>query len=300
MEVGQTPSYHVSMPDDSVSSKSWLAHRAPPQAYFAISALFHYLGPAFAVLLFAAIAPLGTAWLRILTAAAIFAVWRRPWRYAARLSIADRWTIAAMGVVLAGMNSVFYLAIARLPLGTVGAIEFLGPVALAALGARDKRNAWALAAAVAGVFMLTKISWTRDPLGYAFALANCGLFSLYIVLGHRMAGQGGIDRLAGAMIVAAVVALPFGVGEATPAFADWTLLAAAIGVGICSSVIPYVTDQLAMARLPRASFAMMLSILPAMAALTGLIVLEQVPDRWEIAGIALVVLGVAIHRPSPG
>lgn len=272
--------------------------RVPPHAYFLISAVFHYLGPSFAVLLFARIEPLGVAWLRIASAAVIFGAWRRPWRYVAALSWGDRWTIVGLGVVLAAMNAVFYLAIHVLPLGTVGAIEFLGPIGLAALGAGSPRNVAALILAVAGVAILTGVRLTGAAFGYVFAFANCLLFVLYVVLGHRIAGDGGIDRLGAAMLIAAIVALPVGLQAASPAFSSVTLLAAATGVGVTSSVIPYVTDQLAMARLPRASFALLLSILPATATLIGVLVLRQIPSLAELAGIALVAVGVALHRPA--
>jgi inner membrane transporter RhtA len=172
-----------------------LLDRTPPQAFFAVSALFHYLGPAFAVMLFATVAPLGVAWLRIASAALIFTVWRRPWVYWMRLSAADRWTVAALGAVLAAMNAVFYLAIARLPLATVGAIEFLGPIGLAFAGARSGRNVQALGLAAVGVAFLTHLSLQGAALGYLFAFANCALFVAYVVLGHRISGEGGIDRL---------------------------------------------------------------------------------------------------------
>jgi inner membrane transporter RhtA len=277
------------------------AKRLPPHAYFCVSAVFHYLGPAFAVLLFASLAPLGVAWLRIASAAVVFAVWRRPWRYYLTLSSAERRTVVALGVVLAAMNCCFYVAIARLPLATVGAIEFLGPILLAALGLASRRNLAALIVAVAGVYLLTSPRLTHEPLGYLFAFANCGLFVLYIVLGHRIAaagGRGGIDRLAAAMLVASIVAAPIGFSDALPAFVNPLLLAAAIGVGISSSVIPYVCDQLAMARLPRASFALLLSLLPATATVIGVLVLGQFPSPLEVAGVALVVAGVALHRPQ--
>lgn len=282
-------------------SRPSLAERVPPHGYFLVSAVFHYLGPAFAVLLFAHIAPLGVAWLRIASAALIFALWRRPWRYFGTLSAPDRWAVIALGLVLAAMNCCFYEAIARLPLGTVGAIEFLGPIALAATGLRTPRNLAALIVAVAGVYLLTDIRIASAVAGYAFAFANCGLFVAYIMLGHRIAGDGGaagIDRLAAAMLIAAVISLPVGVADARPAFTDIALLGAAIGVGISSSVIPYICDQLAMARLPRATFALMLSLLPATAALIGLVVLRQVPSIVDAAGIALVIAGVALHRAS--
>ncbi len=273
-----------------------LDNRIPPHAYFVISAIFHYLGPSFAVLLFARIEPLGVAWLRIASAAVVFAVWRRPWRYFGRLTSPERWTVVALGGVLAGMNSLFYLAIQRLPLGTVGAIEFLGPIGLAALGMRSARNVLAVVTAVMGVAILTDVRIAGAPLGYLFAFANCALFVIYIVLGHRISGRGGIDRLGISMLIATVAAFPIGIAGAAPAFSDPGLLLAGIGVGVSSSVIPYVTDQLAMARLPRATFALLLSLLPATAAAIGFLVLKQAPSLAELCGIGLVIAGVALHR----
>jgi inner membrane transporter RhtA len=263
--------------------------RVPPHVYFLVSAVCHYLGPAFAVLLFARVEPLGVAWLRIMSAALVFAVWRRPWR-------AWNPTVVALGATLAAMNAVFYLAIDRLPLATVGAIEFLGPIALAAIGLRGKRNAAALALAIAGVALLTKVGLTGEPIGFVLAFANCGLFVLYVVLGKRIAGGTGIDQLGLSMIVAAILVSPVGIGQAATAFGDATLLAQGIGVGILSSVIPYVCDQLALRRLSRATFALMLSLLPATAAAIGFTVLGQRPTAPELAGIALVVAAVGVHR----
>lgn len=291
-------------PKESAAGAYAAVNRVPPHAYFAVSAVFHYLGPAFAVLLFAHIAPLGVAWLRIASAAGIFALWRRPWRYYRNLRGRDlggaaRRNVLMLGAVLALMNICFYLAIDRLPLGTVGAIEFLGPVGLAALGMRTGRNYLALGLATAGVYVLTDVRLAGQPLGFVFAFADCALFILYIVLGHRIAadgGKAGIDRLGFAMLVAMIVALPIGIDDAAPAFVSPILLAAGIGVGISSSVIPYVCDQLAMARLPRATFALLLSSLPAMASLIGALVLHQFPSRVEVGGIALIIGGVLLHR----
>jgi inner membrane transporter RhtA len=272
--------------------------RIPPQSFFVVSAVFHYLGPSLAVLLFARLDVLGVAWLRVASAAAVFALWRRPWRAYRQLGGGSRRPLLALGVVLALMNTAFYLAVDRLPLSTVGAIEFLGTVILAAAGTRTPRNAAALALTTGGVAAITAIRLAGQPLGFAFAFANCALFMLYIVLGHRIANTGGpgaIDRLGAAMLIAAVAATPWGLGGALPAFGRPLLLLAGAGVGICSSVIPYVTDQLAMARLPRATFSLMMALLPAVAIVTGAIVLRQVPTVADIAGIALVVLGVGLH-----
>jgi inner membrane transporter RhtA len=277
------------------------AGRLPPHAYFLVSAVFHYLGPAFAVLLFARVDVLGVAWLRIASAAVVFAIWKRPWRLFQLLAWSDRAVLVALGAVLGVMNTCFYLAIARLPLATVGAIEFLGPIALALWGTRSRRNVLAVAFAAAGVYLLTSLRLVGQPLGFALAFANCALFVLYIILAHRVAtsgGRGGIEGLGVAMLVALLVIMPVGLTGALPAFASPLLLAAGVGVGVCSSVIPYVTDQLAMARLSRETYALLLSLLPAAAATIGLVVLRQVPSVADVAGIALVIAGIAVHREA--
>jgi len=276
-----------------------VSSRIPAQAYFVVSAVFHYLGPAFAVLLFTRVDALGVAWLRIASAAAVFALWRRPWRRFGELDRAGRRLLLAWGAVLAVMNACFYLAIDRLPLATVAAIEFLPVVALAAYGVRSARNAAALVLATGGVYLLTGARFAGAPLAVALAFANAGLFALYIVLGHRVSrlrGMGGIDGLAGSMLVAAVVATAMAGWAAAPALLDPVALVAGAGVGIASSVIPYVCDQLAMARLARATYALLVALLPATATVVGVVVLAQLPTLAEAAGVGLVVTGVALHR----
>ena len=267
-----------------------LVDRLPPHTWFVGSAVFHYLGPAFAVLLFTRVGPLGTGWLRIAAAAVVLAAWRRPWPL-----LRDPLLIA-LGAVLAVMNCCFYLAIDRLPLGTVAAIEFLPVIALAALGARTGRNGAALVLAVAGVYLLAACALGGEPLGFAFAFANAGLFALYIVLSHRVAQGTGLDGLAASMIAALVVVTPLAGWDAIPALDDPVAIAAGVGVGIASSVIPYVCDQLAMRRLPRATYALLVSLLPATATIIGVVVLGQLPSMVEAIGVGLVVGGVAVHR----
>jgi inner membrane transporter RhtA len=287
---------------ESARHSSAIERRVPPHLYFVTSAVFHYLGPAFAVLLFARVGVLGVAWLRIAAAALIFAAWRRPWRTLATLDPAGRRLLWTWGGVLAAMNACFYVAIDRLPLGTVAAIEFLPVIVLAALGARTPRNAGALLLAVGGVYLLTDVQLVAEPVGIAFAFANAALFSAYIVLAHRVSryeGMGGIDGLGAAMLIAAVAVTPIGGWEAAPAFADPVALLAGIGVGVSSSVIPYVTDQLAMRRLARPTYALMVSLLPATATAIGVLVLAQVPSPAELVGVALVIGAIAIHRERP-
>jgi len=275
----------------------------PPHLYFVVSAVFHYVGPAFAVLLFARVDAAGVAWLRIAAAAVVFAAWRRPWRAWGRLHAEGRRTLLAWGSVLAAMNLCFYAAIDRLPLGTVAAIEFLPVVVLAALGARTPRNVAALALAVSGVYLLTGVRLGGEPLGVALAFANAVLFALYIVLAYRVAqtrAVSGIDSLGMAMLIAAGVVTPLAGWAALPALLDPVALLAGAGVGISSSVIPYVFDQLAMARLSRATYALLVPLLPATAAVIGVAVLGQVPTPAEAAGVALVVAGVGVHAEKQG
>src|SRR3954447_14610766 len=264
---------------------------------FLVSAVFHYLGPAFAVLLFARVDVLGVAWLRIAAAALVFALWRRPWH------VLRNRTVIEWGIVLALMNCAFYSAIDRLHLATVAAIEFLPVIVLAALGARSRRNVGALLLAVPGVYLLTGVHLEGEPLGVALAFVNAALFAAYIVLAHRVASDDaveGIDGLAGAMLIALVAVTPMAGWAALPAFGDPVAIAAGIGVGISSSVIPYVADQVAMKQLTRAAYALMVSLLPATATVVGLIVLTQVPTATDALGIALVIVGVALHRePTP-
>ncbi|GHO97042.1 membrane protein [Reticulibacter mediterranei] len=286
---------------DQAKRANVVAARVPPHFFFFISAIFHYLGPAFAVLLFSNVSVLGVAWFRIASAAFVFAIWRRPWRMFVQMSWTQRRILIALGSVLALMNVCFYVAISRVPLSTVGAIEFLGPIVLAALGARTPRNITALVLAASGGWLLTDVRFSGEPLGFLFAFANCALFMLYVVLGHRIAqdgGSAGIDRLGMAMLIALVVVTPIGITGALPAMTQLPLLLAGIGVGICSSVIPYVCDQLAMARLPRATFALLLALLPASATIIGILVLHQLPTLVESLGILLVAGGIALHRES--
>ncbi len=266
--------------------------RVPSELLFVGGALTQYVGSALAVLLFARVDAGGVAWLRVLAAAGALAAWRRPWR--------GDWTAgclrlaATFGVVLAAMNLVFYLAIDRLPLGTTVAIEFIGPVTVAAVGSRTRRDALALALAVLGVALLSGVRLEGSPAGVALALGAGALWAGYVVLGHRVAAERALrprDGLAVGMLAGAVVLAPFLVGTTGPAWSHPALLAACLGVGILASVVPYALEQLAMTRLPRARFALLLALLPASAALVGAVVLGQVPGLLELAGIGLV--GVA-------
>lgn len=276
------------------------AGAVPPQIWFGVSAVFHYLGPSFAVLLFPAVGILGVAWFRIASAALVFAPWTKPWRTIREADSRTRLLLIGLGACLAVMNLAFYLALGRLPMSLVAAMEFVGTIGVALYGLRTGRNLAALLLALFGVFLLIDVKWSSDPLGLAWAALNAALFVGYIVLGHRVSEDGagrGVERLGAAMALAFLFILPVGLAQAVAAFGSATLVLAGIGVGICSSVIPYVCDQFAMSRLPRASFALMLALLPATATIIGAVVLAQIPGPRDIAGILLVMAGIAMHTP---
>ena len=273
----------------------------PPHAWFGVSAIFHYLGPAFAVLLFPVIGVFGVAWMRIASAALIFAPWTKPWHTWRIAGSETRWLLLGLGLCLAVMNTAFYLALDRLPMSLVAAIEFVGTIGVSLYGLRTPRNLMALILAVLGVFILIDVKWSGDPCGLFWAFLNGALFVGYIVLGHRISEQGaagGVQLLGAAMAIAFFFVVPFGLVQALKAFNSVELIAAGIGVGVCSSVIPYICDQLAMSRLPRASFALLLALLPATATIVGVIVLAQVPSALDIVGVLLVMIGVAVHKPA--
>jgi inner membrane transporter RhtA len=157
--------------------------------WFECSAVPHYLEPAFAILLFPHVGVLGMAWLRVATAALIFATLTRPWTTFASAEHRIR-LLLAFGAGLAAMNCAFYLALARLPISLASAIEFVGAIAVALYGLRSLRNFAALAIAMAGALLLIDVKWSSDPAGFSRAFLNGALFDCCIVLGHRISRPG--------------------------------------------------------------------------------------------------------------
>ena len=271
--------------------------RLPAPALFVLGGASMYVGAAIAVVLFDELPPAVVAWLRLVGAAALLLAWRRPGRDAwrgRRLGLA-----AGFGLATALMNIAFYEAIARLPLGTAVAIEFCGPVAVAAIGSRTRRDVAALAMAALGVLLIADVQWSGSPSGVLLALTAAALWAGYIVLGKRVAGGGaGIDDLAVGLAVAAVVLSPLAL-RAAPVVHSPRLLLLAVGVGVLSSVVPYVLDQVVLRRAGRARFALLLALLPATASVVGLVALRQVPRALEAVGILAIVAAVLLRTREP-
>ncbi|WP_237570666.1 EamA family transporter [Mycolicibacterium lacusdiani] len=265
--------------------------------FFVVGAVSQYAGAAVGVFLFETTDPAAVAWLRAAAAAMALLVWRRPWR--------TRWTrrtiVAAggFGIVTVAMNVAFFEAIARIPLGTAVAIEFLGPVAVAALGSRRGRDMVAVVLAAGGVAACAGVQAGADAVGVGFALLAAALWAGYILLGKRVADAGaGLDSLAVGMAVAAVVlAAPLLLGQLIDdasvfAYPRTWLLGAAVGV--LSTAVPYGLDQVVLTRIGRARFALLLALLPATAAIVGAIALAQRPTVAEAVGIALVMVALVV------
>jgi inner membrane transporter RhtA len=261
-----------------------------------------YLGAALAVDLFDRLSPAVVAVLRLLGAALVLLAWRRPGGAAWRGKRLRR--AAAFGLATALMNVAFYEAIARLPLGTAVAVEFCGPVAVAALASRKPRDVAAVVLAGLGVLLIADVRWAGSPSGVLWALAAAALWAAYIVLGKRVASAGtGIDDLAVGFGVATLVLSPVLLARLfspdgrveLSALVEPHVLIVAVGVGVMSSVVPYVLDQIVLRRVGRARFAVLLALLPATATIVGLLVLAQLPSPLEAAGIAAVVAAVALR-----
>ena len=279
------------------------AGRIPAPLLFVTGAASMYLGAAVAVWLFAAVSPAGVAWLRSLGAALVLLAWRRPGCVAWRGKVF--WLAAVFGVVTAVMNVAFYEALHRLPLGTAVALEFAGPVLVAAFGSRSVRDIAALSLVVSGVVLIADVRWAGSPLGVVFALSAALLWAGYILLGKRVASLGlGVDGLAVGFAVATVLLSPLALTTG-PVWTSPRLLVLGIGVGVLSTVVPYALDQVVLRRTGQATFALLLALLPVTATVIGLVVLRQVPSLPETSGILAVVLGLTMRtrerdpRPEP-
>lgn len=263
------------------------------------SAVSLYAGAAIAVGLFAAFPAVVVAWFRIAGAAVLLVALRRP----ALRAFWGRsgYQAAAFGVVTMAMNMTFYQAISHIPLGTAVAIEFIGPVLVAAWGSRRRRDWLALALAVVGVVVISGAVWSTNAVGILWALTAGMMWAAYIVLGSRIAGDAARSRTSVAVgfTWAAVLAMPMvwllwpdasGVGNVK-------LAVLILGLGLLSAALPYSLDQVVLRMAGAGYFALLQAILPMVATIIGALFLAQWLSAAEVIGVVLVIAAVALRKP---
>ena len=271
---------------------------APPEILFVISALGQYCGAVIAVRLFDDLAPASVAWLRVIGAAIFLLAFS-----AKSLKRGGRWTrqqlisLSLFGISTALMNLFFYLAIQRLDLGKGVAIEFIGPITVAALRTRTSRNAVALILAVVGVVILSGLELGNEPLGLLYIFLASIMWALYIVIGSKVASfDRGVSGLGIGLLIGAVFIAPFGAPSSGPAFGTPWILATCFLVGILSNAIGYGIDQFTLRRIPVRRFSVLLALLPVTATVFGLLFLNQVPSITDLIGISFVLIGVVVQQ----
>jgi inner membrane transporter RhtA len=267
---------------------------ASPEGLFVLSAVAQYVGATIAVLLFDRVAPQTVAWLRMIGAAlAVLAVSGRFWRGWTRPQL----TAAALfGLATGTMNTCFYMAIARTDLGKSVAIEFIGPIVVAAVMTHTRRNAGALALAVAGVVVLGRVEVNGNTSGLLWLLAASGCWAAYIVLGSRVAqSRTGLSALGVGLAIGAVALIPIGAPGSGDVWTSPRLLIACLVVGLFSNAIGYGIDQYVLRRIPVRRFSLLLALLPVTAVFIGWLALDQVPTAIDLFGILLVLAGVALQ-----
>lgn len=246
------------------------------------------LGGALATTLFARLGVVGAASLRMVAAAAILLVVARP-RLRGRSRTAWR-DVVALGLIMAVMNAAFFGAIARLPLGVASTIDFLGPLAIALVGSRRRVDLAWVALAFGGVLLLARdLNGSTSMVGVALALLSAVTWAAYIPVAQRVGEQmRGLDGLALATAVAGVALAPLAAGSGA-LYAPASLLAIGVAVAILNVALPYGLEIEALRRLRAATFGILLSLEPAIAAAIGLVALHQRPTPAEAAGVMLVV-----------
>lgn len=246
-------------------------------------------GGALAVTLMPRTGALGVVTLRLLVAAIVLMVICRP--KVRGHSRADWATVVVFGLTMAAMNGLFYQSVARIPLGPAVTLEVLGPLVLSVVASRRALNLLWAGLALGGVFLLGGGGFgSLDTVGVAFALSAGGMWAAYIVFSARTGRRfPQADGLALAMVVAAVAFLPLGIAESGTRLLDPTTVALGAAVAVLSSVLPYTLELLALRRLPASTFAILMSLEPAVAATAGFLVLHQALSATEALAIALVI-----------
>jgi inner membrane transporter RhtA len=288
----------------STADESHLAsffNTASPEALFVLSAVAQYIGAVIAIDLFDQVNPATVAWLRVIGASLVLILIsaRRIFhpRHRQRWTRQDLLAMATFGIATALMNTFFYLAIERIPLGKGVAIEFIGPISVAAFRTRSRRNALALLCAAVGVAVLSGVELSGEPLGLLFIFLASVMWATYIVVGSRVAQQNrGVSGLGLGLAIGALVVMPIGLPGSGPVWAAPHLLFLCLFVGVMSNAIGYGIDQSVLRRIPIRRFSVLLALLPVTATVVAFIALDQRPNAIDLLGMTLVLTGVFIQE----
>jgi inner membrane transporter RhtA len=269
-----------------------------PEALFVLGGISQNIGTTLAKSLFSDLGPSTVAWIRVAFAAIVLLAlsWRRwaPWSASARrMSRADLSASAAMGIAISLMNLFFYLAIDRLDIGKGLAIEFIGPIAVAASRTRTQRNAVAVVLAAIGVALLSGFEISGNGVGLLFIFLASAMWAAYIVLGARVARQQrGLAGLGVGLLFGAVLLTPIGLPGSGTVFSSPRLLLACCAVGLFTSVIGYSIDQNILRRISTRRFALLLALLPVTAMFFAFVALDERPSALDLLGVGFVLAGV--------
>lgn len=278
-----------------------------PVLLVTLGMVFTATGSGLAKLLFPLVGAAGATCLRLTLAALVLIIVFRPWRH--RLNKAQWRAVLLYGTAMGAMNLFFYFAIEQIPLGVAVALEFTGPLSVALLGARKPLDFLWIVLALCGFALLLPWSQTHgdiSPLGVVLALCAGACWAGYIIFGQRAGTGGGPHIAALGVATAALIALPFGVATAGTALLDPAILPLGLAVALLASAIPYVLDMVALPKIPARLFGILMSGQPALASLTGLVILGELLGLMQLAGIAAIIaasigatLTIARSAPPP-
>lgn len=284
------------MRKDQIAEPAKRSRGVPPTVLVLLSVGSVQFGAAIAKGLFDAVGPGGTVLFRILLSALVLLLL---WRPNLRGYTRREYALAALfGLVLAGMNLSLYLAIDRIPLGVAVTLEFVGPLTVAVVGSRRLLDGLWVVFAATGIVLLAPLNilggTDLDPVGVAFALLAGCLWACYILLSARVGGvfPGGTGLVI-SLSVGTLLLLPVGIADGGFALLDPKLILAGLGVALLSSAIPYSLEMQALRNIPTRVFGVLMSLEPAVAALVGFLVLDELLGLRAIAAIALVTVAAA-------
>src|SRR5580658_135147 len=248
------------------------------------------LGASIAKTMFPLVGPIGTVTVRIVLGTAVLAIAMKPWR--ARIAPGSRGALLLYGASLGLMNLCFYLALSRIPLGITVAVEFSGPLAVAVFSSRRALDFCWVVLAIGGLLLLLPIGHPGsriDPVGVLFALGAGVFWALYIIFGRKAGADHGAQTVALGSVISTIIIAPIGLATAGSALLSRSILLPGLAVAILSTALPYSLEMIALTRIPTRTFGILMSGDPALAALFGLVILNERLSGMQWVAIILII-----------